>query len=293
MHVDLHQAVYDAAYQGAPGAYSEEAAHALLGPTATTLPRRSLEQVFEAVSAGGARYGVVPVENTLSGTVPNVYELLLSHDLRVVGETLTHIDHVLVGPPDVRREDVRRVLSHPVALAQCAEFFRKNRNIQAVPVFDTAGAVEIVIREDDGFTAAIAARRAATLYKANVLAEHLQDHPENWTRFLLLTRPDDEKADVSADALAKAGANKALVAFDLPHQPGSLAHALLALADREVNLTKIESRPIAGKPFEYRFVIELTIDDGSAKLRSAIDHMKTVTPWLRVLGAYKVGPTRT
>jgi prephenate dehydratase len=280
MHVDLHQAVYDAAYQGAPGAYSEEAAHTLLGPTASMLPRRSLEQVFEAVSAGGARYGVVPVENTLSGTVPNVYELLLSHDLRVVGETLTHIDHVLVGPLNVRREDVRRVLSHPVALAQCGEFFRQNRNIQAVPVFDTAGAVEIVIREDDGFTAAIAARRAATLYKANILAEHLQDHPENWTRFLLLTRPD------AAGESAKA--NKTLVAFDLPHEPGALARALQALADREVNLTKIESRPIAGKPFEYRFVVELTVDDGAEKLARAVDHMKAVTPWLRVLGAYAV-----
>src|SRR5262245_59490868 len=106
MHVDLHQAVYDAAYQGAPGAYSEAAARSLLGSSASMLPRRSLEQVFDAVAAGGARHGVVPVENTLSGTVPNVYELLLSHDLRVIGETLTHIDHVLVGPPEMRREDV-------------------------------------------------------------------------------------------------------------------------------------------------------------------------------------------
>jgi prephenate dehydratase len=279
MHVDLHQAVYDAAYQGAPGAYSEEAAHTLLGATASMLPRRSLEHVFEAVAAGGARHGVVPVENTLSGTVPNVYELLLSHDLRVVRETLTHIDHVLVGPPNVRREDVRRVLSHPVALAQCAEFFRVNRNIQAVPVFDTAGAVEIVMREDDGFTAAIAARRAATLYHGTILAEHLQDHPENWTRFLLLARPDTiDSADPP---------NKTLVAFDLPHEPGALARALQSLAVSEVNLTKIESRPIAGKPFEYRFVVELTVENGAAKLTHAVDQMRTVTPWLRVLGAYR------
>lgn len=282
-HFDLHQAVYDAAYQGAPGAYSEEAAHTLLGPTASMLPRRTLEQVFEAVAAGGARYGVVPVENTLAGTVPMVYELLLSHDVRVVGETLTHIDHVLLGPPGMRRDDVRRVMSHPVALAQCAEFFRVNRNIQAVPVFDTAGAVEIVIREDDGFTAAIAARRAASLYKATILGEHLQDHQENWTRFLLLARP--------SDAIDMRDATKALVAFDLPHTPGSLAHALQALADRDVNLTKIESRPIAGKPFEYRFIVELTAADGQ-KLTNAIDHMKTVTPWLRILGAYKVAPSK-
>jgi prephenate dehydratase len=280
MHVDLHQAVYDAAYQGAPGAYSEAAAHALLGSGASMLPRRSLEQVFDAVAAGGARHGVVPVENTLSGTVPNVYELLLSHDLRVIGETNTHIDHVLVGPPDMRREDVRRVLSHPVALAQCGEFFRANRTIQPVPVFDTAGAVEIVLREDDGFTAAIASRRAAELYKGVVLAEHLQDHPENWTRFLLLVRADDGQT--------VKGANKTLVAFDLPHQAGALAHALEEIARRNVNLTKIESRPIAGKPFEYRFIVELTAPGQGNAIDDAVDEMRRETPWLRVLGAYNV-----
>lgn len=279
MHVDLHQAVYDAAYQGAPGAYSEEAAHTLLGPTATMLPRRTLEQVFEAVAAGGARYGVVPVENTLSGTVPNVYELLLAHDLRVVGETLTHVDHVLVAPPRVRREDVRRVLSHPVALAQCAEFFRTNRQVQAVPVFDTAGAVEIVMREEDGFSAAIASRRAAALYHGAVIGEHLQDHRENWTRFLLLARPQD--------APDTRGATKTLVAFDLPHKPGSLAHALQEIARRNVNLTKIESRPIAGRPFEYRFIVELTVDEDGTALDAAVEEMRQETPWLRVLGAFR------
>lgn len=283
MHVDLHQAVYDAAYQGAPGAYSETAARALLGATASMLPRRTLEQVFDAVTAGGARHGVVPVENTLSGTVPNVYELLLSHDLRVMGETLTHIDHVLVGPPEMRREDVRRVLSHPVALAQCGDFFRTNRSIQPVPVFDTAGAVEIVLREDDGFTAAIASRRAAELYKGTVLAEHLQDHPENWTRFLLLVR--------AADAPAVKDANKTLVAFDLPHQAGALAHALAEIAGRDVNLTKIESRPIAGKPFEYRFIVELTSHGEGSAIDDAVDDMRRGTPWLRVLGAYNVAAT--
>ena len=281
MHVDLHQAVYDAAYQGAPGAYSEAAAHALLGASASMLPRRTLDQVFDAVAAGGARHGVVPVENTRSGTVPNVYELLLAHDLRVIGETLTHIDHVLVAPPQMRREDVRRVLSHPVALAQCGDFFRANRNIQAVPVFDTAGAVEIALREDDGFTAAIASRRAAEMYHGAVLAEHLQDHPENWTRFLLLVRPEN--------APAVKGANKTLVAFDLPHQAGALAHALQDIARRNVNLTKIESRPIAGKPFEYRFVVELTSQGTGSAIDDAVEEMRRDTPWLRVLGAYNVG----
>lgn len=277
-HVDLHQAVYDAAYQGAPGAYSEEAAHKLLGSHASMLPRKSLEQVFEAVTAGGARHGVVPAENTLSGTVPNVYELLLANDVQVIGEIRIHIDHVLVAPPQTRLDDVRRVLSHPVALAQCAEFFRTHRKVQAVPVFDTAGAVEIVMREDDGFTAAIAARRAADMYGAAILAEHLQDHRENWTRFLLLTQGAGEAIPQSA--------NKALVALDLEHAPGALSRALQVLANREVNLTKIESRPLAGRPFEYRFIIELTVQSDGAKLAGALEEMRTVTRWLKVLGAY-------
>ncbi len=278
MQVDTYQTVYDAAYQGAPGAYSEEAAQSLLGPTASLLPRRTLEQVFDAVSFSGARHGVVPVENSLAGTVPNVYELLMANDVTVIGETRILIDHVLLAPARTKRQDVRRVLSHPVALAQCAEFFRSHRAIQAVPVFDTAGAVEIVMREDDGQTAAIAARRAAVLYGAAVLAEHLQDHDKNWTRFLLL-------APMAAAATRGEGTH-ALVAFDLKHEPGSLVRVLQPLADRGVNLTKIESRPVHEHPFEYRFVVELTATPGGASIGDAIQEMQKATSWLKVLGTY-------
>jgi prephenate dehydratase len=283
-HIDTFQTVFDAAYQGAPGAYSEQAAHQLLGATASLLPRRSLEQVFDAVVAGGARRAVVPVENTLSGTVPNVYELLLSYDLRVIGEINIHLDHVLVGTASMQLADVRRVLSHPVALAQCTDFFRKHRNIQAIPVFDTAGAVEIVMREEDGYTAAIAARRAAEIYHGVVLAEKMQDHPENWTRFLMLTRAAD--ADIAQNA------NRALVAFDLHHEPGSLVKALQPLGELAVNLTKIESRPIPGQPFEYRFVVELSSAEDDGSMVRAVERMQQATPWLRVLGSYHVVPSK-
>lgn len=280
MHVDTYETVYDAAYQGAPGAYSEEAAQSLLGPTASLLPRRTLEQVFDAVSFSGARHGVVPVENSLAGTVPNVYELLMSNEVTVIRETRILIDHVLLAPARTRRQDVRRVLSHPIALAQCAEFFRSHRSIQAVPVFDTAGAVEIVMREDDGQTAAIAARRAAELYGAAVLAEHLQDHAQNWTRFLLLA-PSQASA-------AQRDAAHALVAFDLKHEPGALVRVLQPLAERRVNLTKIESRPVHEHPFEYRFVVELTATPGGGTIADALEEMQKATAWLKVLGTYAV-----
>lgn len=278
-HIDAYEMVFDAAYQGAPGAYSEEAAQRLLGVTARLLPRATLEQVFEAVEAQGAHHAVIPIENSLSGTVPNAYELLLTHDLRVIGETRIPIDHVLVAPRGTDRNQVRRVLSHPVALAQCSEFFRSHRSIQAVPVFDTAGAVEIVLREDDGQTAAIAARRTAELYGAVILAEHLQDHPENWTRFLLLA-----SAKVTSPPAENAG--RALVAFGLPHEPGALLRVLMPLETHKVNLTKIESRPIHGKPFEYQFVVEMTAPPGTHNLTLVLDDIRACTSWLRVFGLY-------
>ncbi|MGQ0734140.1 MAG: prephenate dehydratase [Acidobacteriota bacterium] len=293
--------VYDAAYQGAPGAYSEAAAHALLA-SPRTWPRTTLEDVFVAVRDRRARHGVVPVENTLAGTVPNAYELLLAHEVRVVAETEIHIDHVLIAPPGCRRDDVRRVLSHPVALAQCTTFFRERPMLQPVPVFDTAGAVEMVMHERDGQTAAIAGRRAATLYGAEILAEHLQDHEENWTRFLLIAN-----ASPSGDLPRLGGAGtamgsrireakpvrsaKLLVAFDLPHEPGSLARALTALADGRVNLTKIESRPIIGKPFEYRFIAELSLESTEASYPEIVDRLQGATLWLRVLGSCERRPS--
>lgn len=274
---------HDVAYQGAPGAYSEEAAERLCGPALRLLPCRRLADVFDAVIGHQARQGVVPVENTLAGTVPGAYELLLSRDTHVVGETRVRIDHVLIGPRGMQAQDVRRVLSHPVALDQCGDFLRARPEMQPVPAFDTAGAVEMVMRENDGATAAIASRRAAHVYGAVVLAEHLQDHPENWTRFLLI-------APGEAAASPPAGA-KTLLAFDLAHRPGALVAALQPLAAGRVNLTKIESRPITGRPFEYRFIVELTSEDAGT-LQAVVAEMRTQVSWLKVLGTWPGAPQR-
>ena len=277
-NVDLYTSIADAAYQGAPGAYSEEAALTLLGADARLVPCATLEQTFDAVTDGRASHAVVPVDSALSGTVPSVYELLLSHALAVSGETLINIDHVLVAPQGTRVPALRRVMSHPVALAQCADFFRTHPAIEAVSVFDTAGAVRMAIEAADRTTGAIASRRAATMYGAEIIAEHVQDHTENWTRFLLLSR--------EADVRRAEHPHKAFVAFDLRHEPGALVQALQPIAQHGLSVTKIEGRPIRGRPFEYRFVVEMIAAAGAEITPAAFESIAGATTWLKVLGAF-------
>ncbi len=286
--VDLYKLEADAAYQGAPGAYSEEAAQRLLGTDVRFMPCATLEQAFDAVSDGRARHAVVPVENAVSGTVPQVYELLLDHDFAVGGETIINIDYVLAARQGTARSDVRRVLSHPIALAQCGDFFRQNRAMEAVSVFDTAGAVRLILKEGDKQTAAIASRRAAVLYGAEILAEHIQDHHDNWTRFLLLSsRAQNASVDMP---------HKALIAFALRHEPGALVAALQPVAAHGLSITKIEGLPknttaaarAHGQPFDYRFIVEMTAPEGGGIPATVYDDIRKVTTWLRPLGSYRV-----
>jgi prephenate dehydratase len=274
---------FDAAYLGAPGSYSEQAAEALVGDAARTLALPSLDEVVAAVVDGRARAAVVPVENSVAGTVPHSYELLLDSSLIVSGETLVAIDHVLVAPETTRRVDVRRVLSHPVALAQCRGFFRRHPEIEAVPESDTANAVARVVTAADGCSAAIASRRAAALRGAMVLEENIQDDPDNWTRFLLLAAAPGPIP--SSDVL-----RKALVVFGLPHTPGALARALAPLGECNLNLTRIESRAIHGRPFEYQFIAELAVPAGHVTLEAALDSMRRATAWLRLVGVFELTP---
>ncbi|HXG89792.1 MAG TPA: prephenate dehydratase domain-containing protein [Vicinamibacterales bacterium] len=277
-HVDVYKSVAEAAYQGAPGAYSEEAAQRLIGPDARLMPCATLEQTFDAVVDARASHAVVPVENAVSGTVPGVYELLLAHDLVVTGETALNIDHVLVAKAGTARDAVRRVLSHPIALAQCSDYFRINRGVEAVTVFDTAGAVRMVMDSADAQTAAIASRRAAAIYGATVIAEGIQDATENWTRFVLLTPRRDASGALSG--------RKAIIACGLRHQPGALARSLQLLADQGLSVTKIEGRPARGKPFEYRFVIEVVAQDGRPIAAGLFEGLRATTEWFVHLGAF-------
>lgn len=276
--VDVYTSVADAAYQGAPGAYSEEAAQTLLGSDARLMPCATLEQTFDAVVDARARQAVVPVEDAVSGTVRGVYELVLAHDFVVTGETSLNIDHVLVGAKGAKRHTLRRVMSHPIALGQCGDFFRAHRGIEAVTVFDTAGAVRMVVESGDRSAAAIASKRAAAMYGAEVLAERIQDTAENWTRFFLLMS--------RAHAPVAPSGRKAIIACGLRHEPGALAQALQLIAEQKLSVTKIEGQPIKGKPFEYRFVVETIAHDGSPIHPAAFDGLALKTEWFALLGAY-------
>jgi prephenate dehydratase len=273
---------YEAAFQGSRGAYSEIASWELLGASARLLPCPRLEDVFDAVVRQTARYGVVPVENSLAGSVLLGVDLLIRHELFVIGETVCRIEHAVIGARGVHLEDVKQVLSHPVALAQCERFFRMHPEIQAVPEYDTAGAVEKVIKENRRDSAAIAGRRTAEIFGGVVLAEKIQDYPDNYTRFLL----------VSPEKLVPDGSvrNKTTVVFKLANQPGALFRSLRPFAERGVDLAKIESRPIKASPFEYLFYVDLVSEPGRlGVVMEAIHELEGVCAWLKVLGTY---PTR-
>jgi prephenate dehydratase len=271
---------YAAAYQGEPGAFSEDAAHAFLGAGVALLPCWRFEDVFQAVESGRAAHGVLPIENTLAGPVAASYDLLAGRSLAIVGETVQRISHSLLAPRGSRIADLRRVLSHPVALAQCEGFFRGHPGIEPVPVYDTAGAVARVVREGAHEQAAIAGSRAALVYGADVLAEALEDHPANYTRFLLVA-----PAGVSAPETGASGRKTSLV-FHVANRPGALHECLGHFATRGVDLARIESRPLVGRPFEYAFHLDLVGDAGDAAVAEAIAALLQSTTMVRVLGSY-------
>jgi prephenate dehydratase len=272
----------DAAYQGVPGAFSEDAAMALLGAGARLYPCDTLETVFTAVLAGRARAAVVPIENTLAGAVPGCVDLLAAHPVHIVAEHVQPIVHALIAPPGVASADVRRVLSHPVALAQCERFFRERPEIQPVPVFDTAGAVAEVIRQAAPDAAAIAGRRAAEVYGGVVLADGIQDRRDNATRFLLL-EPG------AAPTVCPPGGKTSLY-FVLANQPGALLRAIAPFASRGLNLSRIESRPLRDRPFEYAFFVDVGPTEDPRRLGEALREAATAAAKLRVLGHYRAAP---
>jgi prephenate dehydratase len=273
--------VYDAAYQGTRGSNSEDACIDLLTPSAKLLPRTTLEDVFNAVTRGEARYGVVPVENTLAGSIHRCYDLLFEHDLKIIGETVRHILFALIAAPGVSFGEVRKALSHPVALAQCEKFFSQHPQIQPVPVYDTAGAVEIVMNEGSRDSAAVATRRAATVYGGEVLAEAIQDHMENYTRFLLIAPPASSKP-----SSAEAAEFKTTIVFSVGNAPGALYHSLRPFAERRIDLAKIESRPLRGSPFEYLFYLDLIGRADSSPVSDALAELHALAKSVRVLGTY-------
>jgi prephenate dehydratase len=206
---------------------------------------------------------------------------LFEHDLKIVGETVRHILFALIAPPGVSLGQVRQALSHPMALNQCGQFFRKHRQIQPMPVYDTAGAVERVIREGLTDAAAVATRRAAEVYGGVVLAESIQDHSENYTRFLLITPSNSQDPP-----RAQADDYKTTIVFSVSNAPGALYHSLRPFAERRIDLAKIESRPLRGSPFEYLFYLDVIGRADSAPLSDALNELRAQAKSVRVLGTY-------
>lgn len=267
------------AFQGEPGAFSEAAAIQLLGDAITTVPRATFDAAFRAIGEGAAAALLVPVENSLAGSVVRVYDLLLESNLGIVAETILPIEHHLIGVPGATLQDIRSVASHPMALAQCERFFSSHSELKRVPAEDTAGSVRGVLSREDKSFAAIAGRRAAEHYHGVILAEGIQDNAENFTRFVLLVPEEEAAAWLSVEA------RKTSLAMRLAHRPGALLASLAPFAKQGVNLLKIESRPIHGRPWEYQFFIDVEAND-TARLDQALAEVRNATSDLRVLGRY-------
>ena len=269
------------AFQGESGAYSELAAFEYFGREIKTIPCETFEDVFAAVSDGGDEtiYGLLPIENSLAGSIHRNYDLMLRHELHIVGEYHLRVSHCLMALPGVKIEDIQRVHSHPQALAQC-EANLEQLGTQRIAESDTAGSARLLRERNDRQAAALASRRAAEVYDLQVLADQMEDNPANYTRFLALA-DNPLEVDNPQDSDYKTS-----IVFSLHNQPGALFKALSVFALRDIDLTKIESRPIPGQLWEYMFYIDFAghVQD-QAGVR-AISNLKEFAPFLRTLGSY-------
>jgi prephenate dehydratase len=268
------------AFQGEPGAFSGEAARKLLGHDVELVPCETFEKMFAAVESGSSDYCLAPIENSLFGSVHQNYDLLLKHNLRIVGETSLRIVHNLIAPPGVRLEDVRRVYSHPVALGQCLKFLAAQPQIQPVAAYDTAGSVKLIMESREAGAAAIASAAASEVYGAQILVPGIEDDQANFTRFLLLAR---EVAGVAPPT----DADKTSIVFSLENRVGSLYRAMAVFALRDIDLMKIESRPLAGRPWEYSFYLDFLGAVDEPRVRNALAHLAEFATSVKILGCYK------
>ncbi|MBI4284792.1 MAG: prephenate dehydratase [Chloroflexi bacterium] len=263
------------AFQGEAGAYSEEAALGFFGASVHTRPYESVDDVFKIVEKGETQFGIVPIENSLEGSISRVYDLLLESSLKVCGETELRVVHCLIAHPGATLDTIRRVYSHPQALGQCRAFL-KHLNAELVPTYDTAGSVKMI--KEKGITdgGAVASARAAEIYGMKVIAREIEDNPNNFTRFFILAKQDAPPS----------GNDKTSIVFSVKHRPGSLFELLKELADRKINLTKIESRPTRQKPWEYNFYLDFEGHREDEVPRAALAGMENYALFIKVLGSY-------
>ncbi len=266
------------AFQGERGAYSEEAAVRLFGDV-EAVPCPALADVFHAVTSRRVDRGVVPVENSLAGSINETYDLLLTNDLAIAGELDLRVSHCLMALPGQSLKRITRVYSHPQALAQCDRYLR-DLGVEVIPHYDTAGSALMIQAKQLTGAAAVAGRRAAEIYDLEILAEGIETNPTNYTRFLTIDRSPAPRAERS----------KTSIVFVVDNRPGTLYRALGALATRQINLSKIESRPGRQRPWDYIFYLDFDGHTDDARVREALDDLRRYTTFLRVLGSYPPSP---
>jgi len=264
-----------AAFQGEPGAYSEEAALTYFGPRAVIKPCESLEAVFKEVESGGVQYGIIPIENSIEGSISRSYDLMAESGLMVSGELNLRVNHCLIGNPGATLDGIRRVYSHPQALGQCGIFLRQLK-FELIPTYDTAGAVKLIKEKGDLSSAAVASERAAAIYRMKILARNIMDNPNNFTRFFALALHDAPPS----------GNDKTSVVFAVKHRPGALYEFLRILAEGKINLTKIESRPTRKKAWEYNFYLDFEGHREDGNIRAALPELEDQTLFFKILGSY-------
>jgi prephenate dehydratase len=269
------------AFQGEAGAFSSEAARSLLGDGIDLVPYSTFDGMFSAVENESCDLCLAPIENSLFGSVYQNYDLLLKHNLQILGETKLRIVHNLIAWPETRLDEIRRVYSHPVALGQCRRFFSEHPQMLPVAADDTAGSVKMIMERRETGAAAIAGAAAAEIYGARVLITGIEDDPQNYTRFFLLSR---EGREVPHDA------DKTSIVFSVENRTGSLFRALAVFALREIDLMKIESRPLVGRPWEYSFYLDLIGHTAEPRVRNALAHLGEFATNIKILGCYRQAP---
>ncbi len=272
------------AFQGELGAFSQQAIQQLLGAKAQPVPQARFDQVFAALAKGSVHAAAIPIENTLHGSIYANYDLLLKYDFVITAETNVRVVHNLIAPPGMTFAQVRKVYSHEVALNQCLDFFARHKRVEREPFYDTAGSVKMIMEKRPPGGAAIASELAARIYKARILKRGIEDDRQNYTRFFLL-----EPAG-SKPRTPRGGKNapwKTSLVFSTKNVPGALFRALSALALRDLNLVKIESRPLRGKPWEYLFYLDLLGRPQDVGVKHALAHLGEIADFLRVLGSYR------
>jgi len=268
------------AFQGERGAYSEIAAKKLFGNNITISPSFSFEEVFLKVKEKKVNYGVVPIENSLYGSVFETYDLLLQNSLSIISELNLQINHCLLASKNYKFNEIKKVYSHPQALGQCSVFLKSLKNAQIIPAYDTAGSALISLNESQTPTAAVASRNASELYGLKILKSNIQNNKENFTRFLVISKKKITKGFHNP---------KTSICFELKSIPGALFKALSVFALRDINLLKIESRPIPHKLFEYVFYMDLSGNMEDTKVKNALNHLSEISLTLKSFGSYEAG----